>query len=318
MDAINNTPSEIETALVLSGGGAKGAFQAGALEVLREAGYKYKAISGISVGSLNGVMLATNQFDKLIKIWQSITSDKVYNMTSLVALARRYLSYKLGLSAPPVSRYHNKPLRELMQRYLLDKKVTLPFHFGYVKLESGVYVKAVVRRSDNHKIDQADLDRLLASTAMPVYFNPVEIGDSMAVDGGLRNISPIKEVLPHNPDRMVIIPTEPFGSDPVTTEVRDILEIAFRSIDIMLDEIFQEDIDRFLAVNRLVQQAESEGLTLTKSNGTPYKYIKPILIDPEKHLGDAMDFGNKRVKEMMDYGRKRAREVLDEIHEPLA
>lgn len=316
MDSSIQSPKK-DTALVLSGGGAKGAFQAGALEVLREAGFTYNAISGISVGSLNGVMLATDQFDKLIKIWQGITTDKVYNKTSLVALARRYLSYKLGLSAPPVSRFHNKPLKELMQRHLLDKKVTLPFHFGYVKLESGVYVQAVVRRSGNHKIDHADLDRLLASTAIPVYFNPVDIGSSTAVDGGLRNISPIKEVLPYNPDRMVIIPTEPFGSDPGTTEVRDIIEIAFRSIDIMLDEIFQEDIDRFLVANRLVQQAESEGLTLTKSDGTPYKYIKPVLIDPERPLGDSVDFDNRRIREMMDYGRERAQEVLDGMHEPL-
>jgi NTE family protein len=313
----SNQSSRKDTALVLSGGGSKGAFQAGALEVLRDAGYTFDAISGVSVGSLNGVMLATNQFDKLIKIWQGITPDKVYNKSSLVALARRYLSYKLGLSAPPVSRYHNKPLQELMKRHLLGEKVTLPFHFGYVKLESGVYVQAVIRQTGGHKIDQADLDRLLASTVIPVYFNPVHIGDSTAVDGGLRNISPIKEVLPYNPDRMVIIPTEPYGADPGNTEVRDILEIAFRSIDIMLDEIFQEDIDRFLAINRLVQQAESEGLTLTKSNGTPYKYIKPILIDPEKHLGDAMDFDNQRIREMMDYGRERAKEVLDGMQEPL-
>lgn len=306
----NNQPQNPTTSLVLSGGGAKGAFQAGVMEVLRNAGYSFDAISGVSVGALNGAMLATGQFDELLDVWQKITPERVLRKTSLLTLARQFIVYKLGLGDPPVSRYNNEPLQQLMDHYLKGKKVTLPFHFGYVKLESGQYVKATVRRTDEHTIDRDDLKRILASTAIPVNFNPVSIGDFTAVDGGLRNISPIKEVLPYKPDQIIIIPTEPVNKDPGTTQVRDILEIAFRSIDIMLNEIFHEDIDRFLAVNRLVKQAEAEGLTLTKSDGTSYRYIKPIIIDPKEPLGSALDFENRRIRKMIDTGRDRAREVL--------
>lgn len=299
------------TALVLSGGGAKGAFQAGALKVLREAGYSFDAISGVSVGTLNGVMLATGQYDELLEVWEKITPDLVLRKTSLLTLARQYLVYKLGFGSPPVSRFNNEPLQHLIHHYLKDKRVKLPFHFGYVKLESGEYVKATIRRTDEHTIDKKDLKRILASTAIPVYFNPVHIGDFTAVDGGLRNISPIKEVLPYKPDRMIIIPTEPINKDHGTTQVRDILEIAFRSIDIMLDEIFHEDIDRFLVTNRLVKQAEAEGLTLKKSDGSPYHYIEPIIIAPEEPLGDALNFNNQRIQGLMDKGRSRAREILE-------
>ncbi len=307
----NNHPNkQPATALVLSGGGAKGAFQAGALDVLRETGFTFDAISGVSVGSLNGAMLATGQFDSLIKVWTDITPDKILRKHSLLKLAQRYVSYKIGFSDPPVSRYHNKPLQELMKQYLLGKKVSLPFHFGYVKLESGQYVQATIRRTGDHQITQDDLNRLLASTAIPVYFNPTHIGDSTAVDGGLRNISPIREVLPYEPDRMIIIPTEPVGKDPGNTDVRDIFDIAFRSIDIMLNEIFNEDIDRFLTVNRLVQQAETKNLVLTKSDGSSYQYIEPIMIDPKEPLGDALNFDNNRIRDMIDRGRRRAKEIL--------
>ncbi|PAU94582.1 hypothetical protein CK503_07245 [Aliifodinibius salipaludis] len=299
------------TALVLSGGGAKGAFQAGALEVLKEAGYSFDAISGVSVGALNGVMLATDQFNELLDIWQEITPNKVLRKTSLLTLARQYLLYKIGFGSPPVSRYNNEPLQHLMHHYLKDKTVKLPFHFGYVKLESGEYVKATIRRTDGHTIDQDDLKRILASTAIPVYFNPAHIGDFTAVDGGLRNISPIKEVLPYRPDRIIIIPTEPVNKDPGTTKVRDILEIAFRSIDIMLNEIFHEDIDRFLVANRLVKQAETQGLTLKKSDGSPYHYIEPIIIAPEEPLGDALDFDNQRIRKLMEKGRNRTHQILE-------
>jgi NTE family protein len=307
----NQFQQQVTTTLVLSGGGAKGAFQAGALEVLRNNGFTFDAISGVSVGSLNGAMLATGQLEELLKVWQDLTPNKILHKNSLLMLFRQYLSYKLGLSDPPVSRYHNKPLQELMKQYLLNKKVNRPFHFGYVVLETGQYVQAVIRHTGEHIIDETDLDRLLASTAIPVYFNPVKIGDATAVDGGLRNISPIRQVLPYQPDRMVIIPTEPVGQDPKSTKVRDIFDIAFRSIEIMLDEIFKEDIDRFLTVNRLVRQAETKDLTLTKSDGTSYKYIKPILIDPAKPLGDALDFDNRRIRKLIARGRERAKEILE-------
>jgi len=318
MNFPNTSEPEQTTALVLSGGGVKGAFQAGALEVLRNAGFTFDAISGVSVGSLNGAMLATRQFEQLQEIWQQITPEQVLRKHSYFRIARRYLSYKLGLSAPPVSRYNNKPLQQLLKNYLLNKKVSLPFYFGYVKLESGTYVNATIRHTDDHRIDEADLNRLLASTAIPVYFNPTHIGGQTAVDGGLRNISPISEVLPFNPDRMVIIPTQPVKPQHGETEVRDILEIAFRSINIMLDEIFHEDIDRFLTVNRLVKQADTQGAELNKSNGQPYKYIEPIIIDPKESLGDGLDFRNQRSRELLERGRKRAREVLKEGEQNLS
>ena len=304
--------SEKITAAVLSGGGAKGAFQAGALQVLQEKGYRFDIVSGVSVGTLNGAMLATDQLPRLIEVWKNLSPEQVLREQSLFTIARKYLAYKIGIGKPPLSKYNNAPLRELMQKYLLNKKVTIPFHFGFVKLETGEYIQAVVRRDNNHKVDEADLKRILASTAIPVIFNPVIQGDSVWVDGGLRNISPIKEVLPFNPDRVIIIPTEPLEKAAETAEVKDIINIAFQAITIMLDEIFEEDIDRFLSINRLVEQAEKEGVTLRKSNGETYKYIDPIIIAPKESLGSAIDFENYRLNRLLDLGRKRALEVLAE------
>jgi len=300
-----------KTALVLSGGGAKGAFQIGALNVLRDEGFNYDAISGVSVGALNGAMLATDQFEKLVSIWEKITPEKVVREHSLFKIARQYLAYKIGIGRPPVSKYDNGPLHRLMREHLLGKRAKLPFHFGYVILETGRYVNAVIQWNGNHKIDEGDINRVLASTAIPAIFNPSSIGDKQGVDGGVRNISPIADVLPYNPDRMIIIPTEPVGEEKEHEETRDIISIAFRAINIMLDEIFNEDIDRFLTINSLVKQAEDKDLVLKKDNGTPYKYIEPVIIAPEKSLGSSLNFENRNVRRMMEIGAQRAREVLD-------
>ena len=311
MDNINYSYKVDErTALVLPGGGAKGAFQAGVLQVLREQGFTYDVISGISVGSLNGAMLATDQFDTMIKVWKNLTPKQVYRKKTLAGLARRYLQYKIGLGKPPVSKFDNGPLHTLLRDHLKDRPTTVPFTFGYVKLETGRYIRASIPHQEPHTISEEDIRRILASTAIPAVFNPVSVNGYQCVDGGLRDISPIREVLPYNPHRAIIIPTKPTDGLPRPVKSRDIIDIAFRSIDIMMDEIFYEDIARFLTINQLVRQAEDEGVELRHRTGRIYRHVHPLIIAPKEPLGDAMDFSNDNVRRLMQVGRDRAREVL--------
>ncbi|WP_441000676.1 patatin-like phospholipase family protein [Fodinibius sp. SL11] len=311
MDNINYSYKVDErTALVLPGGGAKGAFQAGVLQVLREQGFTYDVISGISVGSLNGAMLATDQFETMIEVWKDLTPKQVYREKTLVGLARRYLQYKIGLGKPPVSKFDNGPLHSLLRNHLKGRPTTVPFTFGYVKLETGRYVRASIPHQESHTINEEDICRILASTAIPAVFNPVSVNGYQCVDGGLRDISPIREVLPYNPHRAIIIPTKPTDGLPRPVKSRDIIDIAFRSIDIMMDEIFYEDIARFLTINQLVRQAEDEGVELRHRTGRIYRHVHPLIIAPKEPLGDAMDFSNDNVRRLMEVGRDRAREVL--------
>ena len=68
--------------LVLEGGGARGAYQAGALKALFEAGYIFDGVAGTSVGALNGVMVAQNRFEDSIKIWKEIDFANVLNINN--------------------------------------------------------------------------------------------------------------------------------------------------------------------------------------------------------------------------------------------
>lgn len=80
----------------------------------------------------------------------------------------------------------------------------------------------------------------------------------------------------------------------------------------MLDEIFQEDIERFLTINELVRQADAQQATLNRPNGIVYKYIEPLIIAPKEPLGSALNFDNENVNALMEVERKRAREALDQ------
>lgn len=303
---------EKKTALVLSGGGAKGAFQIGALEVFYARGFEFDVISGISVGALNGAMIATGQFEQLQRLWQTLTRSDILERRSLAGVIKQFLLHKIGLEKPPLGLNNPAPLKRLLSNHLLGQEVTIPYHFGFVKLETGDFVNATVRRN-GHRIDEEDILRILASSAIPVQFDPVNFHGQTLVDGGIRNITPIAEVLPYNPDEAVIIPTEPIGNREDNVEVKDILQIAKRTVNVMLEEIFNEDIKRFTETNRLVKQAVEQDLILKKPNGVPYRYIEPYIVAPEKTLGDSLNFSEEMLQDRYEKGKARAERILD-IH----
>lgn len=67
-------------ALVLAGGGSRGAYQIGVWQALRELGYDFSIITGASVGALNGAMIAQGDFDKAKWLWEHITLEQVLDI----------------------------------------------------------------------------------------------------------------------------------------------------------------------------------------------------------------------------------------------
>ena len=294
----------MNTALVLSGGGAKGAFQAGAIDELAKRGFKFQSIAGVSVGALNGVMVASGRVDRMIEIWKTITEDQVLKKRSVLNLLTRLGIYKLGLGAPPKSMYSNEPLFDLLKRELCDIKLQVPLTVGRVNLESGEYVNTI-------KPGTSDFPKeILASTAIPIIWSPVKLGNHMAVDGGLRNMSPIKDVINYQPDRIVVIPNRPLRGQIKNKSILSIIDVAERTLDILLDEIFIEDIKRCKQTNRLVKQAEQQGITLTSSSGEPLKYYELIIIEPPEPLGETLDFDRGHLNKLMFLGRQAVQKKL--------
>lgn len=290
----------MKTALVLSGGGAKGAFQLGALEVLDDHNYTYDTIAGVSVGALNGIMTAAGNLNRLAEIWRTITPDQVYRKRSLVEMARGYLLHWLGLRKPPLGIYSNKPLHKLIQRETKDLQFNIPITVGRVGLKSGAYLNEVDTASPDFD------EQILASTAIPVIWDPVKIEGNYFVDGGIRNITPLKDVIREDPDRIVVITTEPRDKPPSAKKIKTIADIAERAIGIMLDEIFDEDLKRCMQINHLVRQAEKQGTQLFARDGHRLKAYDLLLIEPEETLGSGLDFERKRLDQLIEKGRQAA------------
>lgn len=153
--------SKMKVGLVLSGGGAKGAYQVGVLKALAELGTEVHAVSGASIGSLNGAILASSSSLKegaarLEEIWLELAQNSplefnksVYPLLLLSAglrinphlkflsfvwpaIARRYFPNQESLDAAVLS---NRPLNDLLDRYLCLDKLSegLPFYVSVFK-----------------------------------------------------------------------------------------------------------------------------------------------------------------------------------------
>ena len=153
---------------------------------------------------------------------------------------------------------------------------------------------------------------ILASTVMPVIWTPVDISPDYPsmVDGGVRNVSPVGDVLDADPDEIVIINCGAEAIDPLAGPPRNVVQIGERTLDILLNELFVSDMQEFIRTNLLVQQAAAHGLTLVNSSGDPLKYYECKVIEPVAPLGDTLDFSQASIQSSLAAGEERARQVF--------
>jgi NTE family protein len=261
-------------------------------------GYKWDIIAGVSVGALNGTLLAMEKYQRLEEIWRTISSDQVYtggmNVWSIV---------KLIFGAKSI--YGNRPLWELLDREIDPDEVKTDLRIGVVSLRTGEYLR--FRPSD-----PGFKKAVLASTAIPLIWAPVDVPPSHTdmVDGGVRNVSPLGDVLDTDPDEVVVINCNPRKPPTSDKPLKNALDIGKLALEVALNEIFTTDVREFIRINRNVEEASAQGVTLHNETGKPYKYYKCAIIEPDEPLGDTLDFSRAAIQRRMEAGWEKAKEVL--------
>ncbi len=193
-------------ALVLSGGGARGAFQAGVVEgLVEDQNLDFEVLHGVSTGALNAAFLAqastagdslanlAQRSRELGQMWRSFTGNSsIYT--------RRFGGYA-GLALGANSLYDNAPLRRLIEQNLDVTALSASGRFfacGFVSLKSGRYAE---RTHQHARITEG----VIASASIPIAFPFVEARDAngeltdVLVDGGVRNLSPLGSVFHQEP-----------------------------------------------------------------------------------------------------------------------
>lgn len=223
----------MKNALVLSGGGFKGAFQLGAIKELLEKGIEFSAVSGVSVGALNASQVAQNNISGLEKLWEDViaTNGKSITKGNIAELSNGSLSpvedkvwevalkgiSKLDITAAILNKkkrlklinqaitninsvnnlLDNSPLEELLLTNVKLDNFIMPFFFGLVSLYTG---KLYELSEKDFKLDRDIAKAVLASSTMPVVWKPIPLVNTKygpilnAVDGGLRMVNPLSQI----------------------------------------------------------------------------------------------------------------------------
>lgn len=261
-------------------------------------GYQWQIISGISVGALNGMMLAMEKYARLEALWRNITREQVYT-----GKLNFWTLLRVAFGAKSI--YGNAPLWKLIQREYEPERVSTDFRVGAVSLQHGRMIRFT---PSDPGFDRA----ILASTAIPIYWEPVKVSPMHPdmVDGGVRDISPLGDVLDSDPDEIVIINCDP-SHPPVRIEpFRNAVDIGIHALELMMNEILVNDIQEFVRINRNVQEASDANIQLHNDKGKVYKSYHYKLIEPDETLGDTLDFSPEMIQMRMDAGWEKAKQVL--------
>jgi NTE family protein len=178
-------------ALVLSGGGAKGAYEAGVATALLARGVPIRLVTGSSAGALNAAMIADGRLERLESLWRAIRREDVYALRPSVLFAGLLPGWLTLLTLDRAgSLFDDAPLRALIVGALDLERVRV----SSVRV---LVIAADLARREKRVFDNATLtvDALMAAAAVPGAFAPVEVDGTLLVDGGLTGRAPVLEAL---------------------------------------------------------------------------------------------------------------------------
>lgn len=219
-------PESAPTALIFSGGGAKGAYEAGVASVFLSRGVPIRLVAGTSAGALNAAMVAAGQADLLEDLWRGVTQEQIYFLRPSVFFAGLLPGWlTLWRVNQAGSLFDATPLRALIEtRIDLERVRGSPIRLLVVTADLSRRAK---RFFDNQSVT---VDALMASVAVPGAFPPVQLDGALLFDGGLAGRAPVLDALeagvPVNRAVVVMSYAEGERGEPPTT-IRRAVEEAF-------------------------------------------------------------------------------------------
>lgn len=189
---------EKKTALVLSGGGSRGAYEAGAWQALTELGIKIDIVTGTSVGAINGAMVVQGDLDNTVRLWKEIETHMIFDVpegTQPREYAREIVFNKgAGTSG----------LKKLLEKYIDEETVRkAPADFGVVIVELPTFTPHYVYKEEM-KLGQL-LDHILASASLYPAIHSCEIDGKEYIDGGYADVMPVQMALDKGADEVIAV-----------------------------------------------------------------------------------------------------------------
>ncbi len=319
-------------AIILSGGGDKGAFTVGVIKKLIELGNDYDMIAGTSTGALISPLLAAGEIEKLKYVYTNVKKSDVLKTDN------PYMRIVTGNSLYDVS-----PLRDLVK-----KSITKDVYQKIMNSGKQVFISTVCLNNNqityftnsdgvkgNSKYDVLKwknrdelIECVMASSVQPVIMPPENISGNYFVDGGLKEFIPVDIVIDRGAfDITCIVTTQGKRSyDP--NSFRSATDILLKTIDIFSNDVSNNDLRIAGLYNdgiKYVQECKERiqrttGLTnaqidvLFTSAKDPFynrKLLNLKIIRPAVDLGPGLDFNTSKMNMMYAEGYNMKVETLN-------
>jgi NTE family protein len=299
--------------LVLTGGGARAAYQVGVLKAVRDilgspAHNPFPIVCGTSAGAINAASLAAGADDftravgRLLEFWEHMRCDLIYRTDAWNVLksGARWLGALMLLSRRnPVSLLDNEPLRGLLDKHL---------DFGRIQghIDSGALYAACVTASGytsgqsvsffqggsglegwerNQRIGAAvslRIEHLLASAALPFLFPAVKVHREYFGDGSMRQIAPVSPALHLGADRVLVVGTGRQTQEQARERSNvypSLAQIAGHALNSIFLDTLMVDIERLERINRTVRLIPPEA-----RKDSALRPIRVLFVTPSQPL----------------------------------
>lgn len=314
--------TKLRSGLILGGGGARAAYQVGVLQAIAElvpegSDNPFPVICGTSAGSINAIALASNADNfhhgvkRIIDVWSNFQLHHVFYASgkSLLLRALKWAWYNLGPGTwhkGPSSLLNNQPLRELLSKHISFEKINDSLECGdlhaygltacsYTTGESTTFYdgnKYIEDWSRTHRTGartKMTIEHMMASSAIPVIFPSVKLGNEHFGDGSMRQISPISPALHMGAEKILIIGLRKDDSDdeqPIAPSHRPTLgQISGYVLDTLFLNSLNSDIERMERMNDTLRESQKFNTSLTGSN-EKLNIIEHTVISPSKDIAD--------------------------------
>ncbi|MGY0592989.1 MAG: patatin-like phospholipase family protein [Paraglaciecola chathamensis] len=304
-------------ALLLSGGGARAAYQLGVLKSIstylpRNQGIPFPIVCGSSAGAINATGLACYAscyhlgIRKLEHVWKNFTTRQVYGSgirDVYSHLTQSYFrSFQSTLNQKQASSLlNNAPLRKLIRNRLDFKRIDNNVARGYLRAISisassysthdsisyfqGHHDIAPWHRQQRRGIKTAlHSEHLMASSAIPLVFPPVKLDGEFLGDGSVHQLSPLSPAIHLGAQKIMVIGVEQPEKAPRFTQVAHYpssLEIAGHLLDTIFADTLRSDLERMQRINQTLEQ-----LTPQQRLQSPLKTIECLVINPSISFND--------------------------------
>jgi len=305
-----------KTGLILTGGGARAAYQVGVIKAVRELlpmpeRNPFHIVCGTSAGAINAAALAVfaDNFDtgvqNLIEVWENFRAYHVYRSDPFRIVAKsaaHWLAAMMHLRpSSPLSLLDSAPLADMLRRSLdlgriqenIDSGALYAVSITCSGYSSGQSVSfyqggpGVVAWERTQRVGSATalrVEHLMASSALPFIFPAVKINREFFGDGSMRQIAPISPALHLGADRVLVIGSGRQNVEPPRVNSNtypSLAQVAGHALNsIFLDSLYV-DIERLHRINRTISLIPHDK---AKEAGMPLRKIEVLVMSPSQQI----------------------------------